>query len=394
MKLIKIGTSNKNDIVIDGDNTVSRQHLQIFIDDESNVFVTDLNSMNGTFVNGEIIKEPVLLKPYDILKIGNTLINWKAYLADNVSTNDAYKTIVDEDDEQIDYKNYDPFSDDYVSPKKRKNTVFLWFSIMILFVVGVGLYFYLDYNKNSINGTWISADNKAYVYTFNSDKTFIRDSAGIAATGTYKYLDDKTIKLKFDDFVASNYDSLILAGNETFKYPYDGDIRDEYFGGVFEFLNMSELPIKILDFLPANYDASDDVKIYLSKEIYSKPAIRWQQDDWWYYTKDTLLELICDTKNGIDLDLIIKPGETADLYVLSNNSALLSYDSSFYEHDKFYLSEFNKAQTYEGDIFYNDYQPLWWNGDIIYADMKKEFEYRCRVDEDRMKLNGIKFNRD
>ena len=71
MKLIKIGTSNKNDIVIDGDNTVSRQHLQIFIDDESNVFVTDLNSMNGTFVNGEIIKEPVLLKPYDILKIGN-----------------------------------------------------------------------------------------------------------------------------------------------------------------------------------------------------------------------------------------------------------------------------------------------------------------------------------
>ena len=69
MKLIKIGTSNKNDIVIDGDNTVSRQHLQIFIDDESNVFVTDLNSMNGTFVNGEIIKEPVLLKPYDILKI-------------------------------------------------------------------------------------------------------------------------------------------------------------------------------------------------------------------------------------------------------------------------------------------------------------------------------------
>ena len=37
MKLIKIGKSNNNDIVIEGDNTVSREHLQIFIDDEVNL---------------------------------------------------------------------------------------------------------------------------------------------------------------------------------------------------------------------------------------------------------------------------------------------------------------------------------------------------------------------
>ena len=81
--------------------------------------------MNGTFVNGEIIKEPVLLKAYDILKIGNTLINWKAYLADNVSAQDAYKTIVDEDDEQIDYNSCMIISDNDIQPKKEKDSISL-----------------------------------------------------------------------------------------------------------------------------------------------------------------------------------------------------------------------------------------------------------------------------
>ena len=42
MKIIKIGKASTNDIVINGDPTVSRVHMQMFIDDEANVFVTDL----------------------------------------------------------------------------------------------------------------------------------------------------------------------------------------------------------------------------------------------------------------------------------------------------------------------------------------------------------------
>lgn len=75
MRIIKIGKSHSNDIVIDSDSTVSREHIEIFIDDERNVFVTDKNSLNGTFVNGTKIFESKKLGRYDILRIGNTLVS-------------------------------------------------------------------------------------------------------------------------------------------------------------------------------------------------------------------------------------------------------------------------------------------------------------------------------
>ena len=95
MKIIKIGKASTNDIVINGDPTVSRVHMQMFIDDEANVFVTDLESMNGTFVNGVKIFGSVKLNTYDILKIGNSLVNWKELLLDDVDAQGAYETIVD-----------------------------------------------------------------------------------------------------------------------------------------------------------------------------------------------------------------------------------------------------------------------------------------------------------
>ena len=152
------------------------------------------------------------------------------------------------------------------------------------------------------------------------------------------------------------------------------------------------MPIKILDFIPANYESSDEIKIYLSNGRYDNYAVAY--GEFWYISKDTLLDLVYDTQMGLDIDLIVNPRTTVGLYVLTNNHALLSKDSSFYKHDKFHLSEFNKAQTYQGDIYYSEAKPLWWNGDIIYSLLKKEFEYKCKVDGDKMKLNGIKFKRD
>ena len=83
MKQFKIGKDTVNDHVIENDPTVSRVHLAVFIDDEKNIFVTDLGSTNGTYVNGVRIVESVKLKTYDILRIGNTLVNWKRFLDDD-----------------------------------------------------------------------------------------------------------------------------------------------------------------------------------------------------------------------------------------------------------------------------------------------------------------------
>ncbi len=79
MKQLKIGRSNNCDIVIN-DATVSSEHLEIFQDDEGNVFITDLESSNGTFVNGERIIGSSKINQNDIVKIGNSVLPWRNYL--------------------------------------------------------------------------------------------------------------------------------------------------------------------------------------------------------------------------------------------------------------------------------------------------------------------------
>ena len=63
MKLIKIGRSKECDIVFENYTNISRLHAEIFQDDEGNIFLTDLNSSNGTFVNGKRINSQKLKLP-------------------------------------------------------------------------------------------------------------------------------------------------------------------------------------------------------------------------------------------------------------------------------------------------------------------------------------------
>lgn len=95
MKQFKIGKGTANDLVIKNDPTVSRVHLAVFIDDEKNIFVTDLKSTNGTYVNGVKIEESVKLKTLDVLKIGNTLVNWPKFLKDDDNIEKVYQTLND-----------------------------------------------------------------------------------------------------------------------------------------------------------------------------------------------------------------------------------------------------------------------------------------------------------
>jgi len=60
-----------NTIVIKGDAGVSGRHCEIFLED-GRLYVRDLNSTNGTFVNGIAIKKPQPLDDSDTLLLGRT----------------------------------------------------------------------------------------------------------------------------------------------------------------------------------------------------------------------------------------------------------------------------------------------------------------------------------
>lgn len=66
--ILSLGRNVKNDIVIK-DPYVSKQHFQI-VEDEGRYYLEDLNSANGTYLNGEKISDVVRLNNKDIIRIG------------------------------------------------------------------------------------------------------------------------------------------------------------------------------------------------------------------------------------------------------------------------------------------------------------------------------------
>jgi len=80
--LFKIGKSAENDIVINN-SFISDTHLELYIDESKTVFLTDLKSENGTFVNGKRLKGYIKLCPEDEVFIGNGyFLDWEKILED------------------------------------------------------------------------------------------------------------------------------------------------------------------------------------------------------------------------------------------------------------------------------------------------------------------------
>ncbi len=65
---LTIGRAKDNDIVLDSPG-VSRFHAEIHKDDEDNLWIIDLGSKNGTFVNGKRIEGKFPLKLWDVITI-------------------------------------------------------------------------------------------------------------------------------------------------------------------------------------------------------------------------------------------------------------------------------------------------------------------------------------
>ena len=70
-KLYHIGRDrNKNDIYII-DESVSSTHAQVFIDNKIDLYIVDLSSKNGVYVNGNKINESTILENNDKISLGN-----------------------------------------------------------------------------------------------------------------------------------------------------------------------------------------------------------------------------------------------------------------------------------------------------------------------------------
>ena len=88
MQAITIGRSNTNNVMLT-DMSVSREHAKIIRFDNGAYSITDLNSTNGTYVNGQRINGTVALYENDTVRIGETTLPWKKYFNDGSVSREA-----------------------------------------------------------------------------------------------------------------------------------------------------------------------------------------------------------------------------------------------------------------------------------------------------------------
>jgi pSer/pThr/pTyr-binding forkhead associated (FHA) protein len=69
---LTLGRSSACTIVLEDDNFASSVHARIFRD-EDDLWLEDLGSKNGTYINDERIAEPVRVRRGDRLKVGSTI---------------------------------------------------------------------------------------------------------------------------------------------------------------------------------------------------------------------------------------------------------------------------------------------------------------------------------
>lgn len=93
MKRITIGRQFDNDVLINNNN-VSSHHAVLIVTDMLDVSIQDLNSTNGTFVNGTRISEPTLLHPSDEVYLSNVPLDWRECIARNQEPKDIEQKVI------------------------------------------------------------------------------------------------------------------------------------------------------------------------------------------------------------------------------------------------------------------------------------------------------------
>jgi hypothetical protein len=81
-----IGRSTEGFGSLKGDPEISRRHAQVSRTDEGRLYISDLGSTNGTFVNGRKIEGSAWLEPGDVVKVGQSTLKVGGGAADAGAT--------------------------------------------------------------------------------------------------------------------------------------------------------------------------------------------------------------------------------------------------------------------------------------------------------------------
>lgn len=93
MRILTVGRNPQNNVVL-SDPMVSVRHLELRQYDNGQYSAIDLNSTNGTYVNGQRIQGEVLLRRGDKVRIGQTNLPWLQYFGEDDSSMSAWMIVL------------------------------------------------------------------------------------------------------------------------------------------------------------------------------------------------------------------------------------------------------------------------------------------------------------
>ena len=134
---LKIGTSSSNELVLE-EVGIDQHHLELFCDEYGNVFITDLKSSNGTFVNDQALDGFKLLVAGDKVRFGKTYIfDWENLILSPNSVTKQLDVVASLESEktQIAIPIETPISNNEDSSKINKELFIVYGVIFVLLIL-------------------------------------------------------------------------------------------------------------------------------------------------------------------------------------------------------------------------------------------------------------------
>ncbi len=185
MKIVNIGRSSQNDIVI-SDNMVSKTHCQIIQDDRGQYRLIDINSTNGTYINGVHRRGEVVLSKTDIIRIGNETLPWQSYFTGSTVIGGAGGAIV------VGGGGYTPpMSGNYPpqqTPPIAKPDNFLVWAILATIFCCMPFGIASIVNASKVDSRWASGDYNGAINAANNARTWFWWAFGIGLIWVIIYI--------------------------------------------------------------------------------------------------------------------------------------------------------------------------------------------------------------
>jgi hypothetical protein len=159
-KILHIGRSKDNEIIL-ADPNVSKHHAQLLIQSPQEVGIVDLNSTNGTMVNGKRIQGYTRLEKGDVVHLGTHLLTWQTYVkefataptpppqVEQVAAPSPVTTGASQRQTQQIPQPQQPVVVQVQAPPAKSSRSFVWYVGALTLILG-GIYLFSRYKNHSL----------------------------------------------------------------------------------------------------------------------------------------------------------------------------------------------------------------------------------------------------